>query len=768
MTPTPEPHRESTDLTVRAPLRRVPMASTHAAGRGNEASAAIQGITPALVLKVLRGRWMLVLPLGILLAAGAAAAVLATYVPKYRASAIIKIEAQPAFIAFAKESGGTNDERYVQTQIELLRGPVVLMPALSKRLGGNAEQRDDKKTLRELPEIRDQVDQLDYLRRELSVSQIGKSELYEVAFESRSPDDAATVVNVVVQTYLEVKSEDESKRSAKVIDVLDKESEDRRISVDRLREEVVDLARKLTGKDPFQPGLVTDVASLSSLSAAGSLQQGIIDAEVGIEVAKAEWQAIKNAASLPDDLGAAAGILTLEIANRADVRRAEEQIGQLRDEMAAIKNRSRTKIGDSWNTDPGYLSLEEAVTQAEADLEKLKASAREELLASRRADRQAEHQNRLIAKEQELAAWNMKRQLLSEKFAAHVKDRQTGGAQSAELEFKKSELAREEGVFELIAARKLALQTEQRAPERVWLMSTAQPPIRALEPVPYKYLLVACLASLLAPLGVAVAYESLLRRISSTDQLMKESLLPVIGEVASFPRRRVGATPAIAGAASKEMFVFAESIDSLRTHLLLTENLGVPGERKIVAICSAASGEGKSSLTVALAMSIAESAKQPTLIIDADLRSPDIAKTLGVPPTPGLAELLSGRATLREAIHRVGETEAYVLPAGKLRGSPHHIFEGVKIEGVLAGLRQKFNTIIIDTPPVLAASESLVFAKAADLTVVCSLADVSRAQQVRVAVERLHSTGANVAGAVLNGVSARHYVYSYGAYGAHR
>lgn len=756
MTPNSEPHREVTDLTVSKPLRRTPMATKVAAARGSDSTMAVQAVTPAFVWKVLRVRWTLVVPLGILLSVGAAVAVLLLYVPKYRAAALIRIEAQPAYIAFAQQPSVSSEDRYVQTQIELLRGPVILTPALGKE------------KLASLPEIKEQVDALDFLKRKLSVAQIGKSELYEVAFESSSAQDAATLVNEIVMTYLEAKRNEESTRSQAVIAVLDKESEERRLRVDRLRQEVVDLARKLTGKDPFQPGLVTDVASLSSLSTADSLQQGIVDAEVGAEVAKAELQALKSSAASPDDQGVSSGILTLEIANRPDVRRAEEQIENLHSEMTAIKNKSRTKIGDSWSTDPEFVSLEEAAKQAEGDLEKLKTTAREELLASRRADRQADQKNRLSEKEQELAAWNMKRKLLTDKFAAHVKDRQSGGAQSAELEFKKGELEREEGVFELIAARKLALQTEQRAPERVSLMKSAQPPISALEPIPYKYLVLACLTSLMAPLGIAVAYESMLRRISSTDQLMRESLLPVVGEVARFPRRRVGAAPARVGVRSKDMFVFAESIDSLRTQLLLTENLGVPGEGKIVAICSAASGEGKSSLAMALAMSIAESTKQPTLLIDADLRSPDIAKSLGVPQTPGLAELLTGRATLREAIHRVGETEAYVLPAGKLRGSPHHIFEGVKIEGVFVGLRAKFNTIIVDTPPVLAASEALVFAKAADLTVVCSLADVSRAKQVRVAVDRLHATGANVAGAVLNGVSARHYVYNYGAYGAER
>ncbi|QDT73332.1 polysaccharide biosynthesis tyrosine autokinase [Lacipirellula limnantheis] len=758
----PEPTREPTNLVVRPTQSRAPALANMTPAGGSDAAAAMQGITPALVLKVLRGRWPVVIPLGLVLAAAAAAIVLLLYVPKYRASALIKIEAQPTFIAFAQDKVSATDDRYVQTQIELLRGPVVLGPALDWSPQTKNGQKLPK--LGELAEVKEQADPVDYLKRNLSVSQVGKSELFEVAFHSRSPDDAATVVNAVVMTYLEKNREKETDRSKLVISELEKESADRSMRVELLRKEVIALARKLTGTDPFQPGLVTDVGAIT---AAGSFHQGIVEAEVGAEIARAELEAIKRPIA-SDDQGSVSGILTLEVANRPDVRRLEEEIEQLQDQMSAIKVKSRTKIGDSWSSDPEYLSLEAAAKEANAALEQLKATARAESLAARRADQEGEQRKLLAAKEQELAAWIMKRKLLSEKLAAHVKERESGGAQSAELEFKKSELEREESVFELIAARKLALQTEQRAPERVFLMQVAEPPSMALEPIPYKYLLVACLASMLAPLGLAVAYEALLRRISSTDQLTKESLLPVIGEVARFPRRRVGAAPVIAGPPSKEMFVFAESIDSLRTQLLLTEHLGVPGERKVVAICSAASGEGKSSLATALAMSIAESSKQPTLLIDADLRSPDIARLLGTPAGPGLAELLSGRATLREVIHRVGETEAFVLPAGKLRGSPHHIFEGVKIEGVLKGLREKFNTIIIDTPPILAASESLVFAKAADLTVVCSLADVSRAKQVRVAVERLHATGANVAGAVLSGVSPSHYVYNYGAYGAHR
>jgi capsular exopolysaccharide synthesis family protein len=239
----------------------------------------------------------------------------------------------------------------------------------------------------------------------------------------------------------------------------------------------------------------------------------------------------------------------------------------------------------------------------------------------------------------------------------------------------------------------------------------------------------------------------------------------VLGEVARFPVKRVtGTQHALPAAQQRQLFVYAESIDSLRTNLMLTENLGGPNQTRVIAICSAASGEGKTSVATSLAMSVAEATKQPTLVLDADLRSPDVGKFLEVPNEPGLTELLCGKASIGQAIHRVGASQAYVLPAGKQHVNPHHILQDSKINELLETLRKNFSTIVIDTPPVLSASESLVYAKAADLVVFCSLADVSRARQVRVAVDRLQSTGANIVGAVLSGVPFSRYVYRYGTY----
>ena len=79
-------------------------------------------------------------------------------------------------------------------------------------------------------------------------------------------------------------------------------------------------------------------------------------------------------------------------------------------------------------------------------------------------------------------------------------------------------------------------------------------------------------------------------------------------------------------------------------------------------------------------------------------------------------------------------------------------------------LREKYRNIIIDTPPILAASEALVMARAADATILGLRRDFTRVEQVKDAYARLQGAGVHTAGAVLNGVPSRQYAYRYGSY----
>lgn len=712
------------------------------------------GLTPAFAWRVFSQWWKLTVPLGILLATAAGAIVWYTHVPQFQGAARIRIKSQTPFIAFEVGSTDSDADKYVQTQIELLRSPAVLGPVLAR------------KDVASIQGIKAAADPVAFLQKYLSVQQVGKSELYQVSYVCPSANDAAAVANAVVDEYLDMQGREDRERAKTVIDVLEKERLARGIKVDQLRKRVVELAKTLTGRDPFGQGVVMDVAGFSS---ATSTYQGLTDTEVSIELLKQELQALRNAPPVATNKAKATdkaeAAELLDVSNRPDVRQLEANVADISKQIAVVKARPRQKIGETWEKDPEYIQLEEQLRLSMAELQRVKTVAGEKLLKQSAYEKKVEQQRLIEAKELELNLLTKKREMLANKLQQRLEEFKNGGAQSAELEFAKSELERDQKVFELIAARTLALQTEMRAPDRVSLTQAAEVPKIAVDPIPYRLLLLICGSALVAPLGLAFGHELVIRRVSNPAQLANESSLSVLGEVARFPKRRVAASnQELPAAQQRQLLVYAESIDSLRTNLMLTGCLGTTDDAKIIAICSAASGEGKTSVATSLAMSIAEASKHPTLILDADLRAPDVSTFFDVPNYPGIAEVLSDKASLEESIHRVGTTQTYVMPAGKQRVNPHHVLQGSRIDELLGNLRNKFATIVIDTPPVLSASDSLVYAQAADLVVFCAMSDVSRANQVRLAVDRLQSTGAKLGGAVLSGVPVSRYLYRYGSY----
>ncbi|QDU55668.1 polysaccharide biosynthesis tyrosine autokinase [Aeoliella mucimassa] len=723
---------------------------THARQGSGSKQPTQSGITPLFVWRVFRNWWKFLVPCSLLLAVAAAALVLWLHVPQYEARALIKIESNIPYIAFDSNNSNSRDsDRYVQTQIETMKSPIVLGPLLSRP------------SVSEIEEINSEFDPQAYIREHLSVRQVGKSELYEVAYTSSSADDAATVANYVVAEYMTVENDETDKRTNMVINTLREELKDREGHIEQLRTRVVDLAKDVTGRDPFGQGAIVGVTAFSPST---SVYQELTETEVSLEVAKAELQALKTSDIISADNAIATGHFELEISNRADVRRLEDQIRDIEQQITEIKSKPRPRISDTWEKDPDYLRVNALLIETRRSLTALREHARTELAQQQLERNKQESEQAILSKQQEITTLAKKLELLEIRRQEHVAELEKGGARSAELDIVKSELEREQNVFELISARKLALETERGAPTRASLMHTASPPRLSIEPIPFKLLAIACLSALIAPLGLATVREVVVKRVCNADELANETQLPLLGEVACLPVRKVGTRHQLMAPNQHDLLVYTESIDSLRTTLALTEGVGVRDCHKTVAVCSGVSGEGKTNISTALAMSIAHASKMPTLIIDADLRSPDVSEYLDVPSGPGLSEVISGSVPLNEAIYRVGDSLTFVLPAGSERINPHQVVEGSAIPDLLRKLGKRFSTVIIDTPPVLSASEALVYAKASDLVVYCSLSDVSRARQVRLATEKLEATGARIAGTVLSGVSTKSYVYAYGRY----
>lgn len=709
------------------------------------------GLSADFILGILRRWWLLIVPCGLVLAAGASALVIYFHKPSYEAKGLISIEASRQFVAFPEGTNQKSDQ-FVATQLELLRSPIVLQPVVARP------------EVASLPEIKLATDPFEALSKNLSVRQVGRSEFYEISYVSADADTAATIVNAVIAEYMNKRLHEESERTNQVIARLDEAQARHSDVVQQRRKQVLELAKNVTGRDPFGQGTMLDVSRV--LSPLGSIYQQQSALEVRARVLEAEIQSLRDEPILTEDRAVTSGLLDLEIANRPEIRQLRDQVELAKYQMEEMKAKL---LNNTWQTNKHFLKLQADVEAMEKALADETARVRSQILEARAIVRDQERAQLLAAKESELRSLTTQLQLLAAKYQEHVSKLGNNDVASVELEFAKAALDREERVFELIEQRKLALQTELRAPDRVSVAQRATPPKRPVEPIPYKLLAVACLGAMMTPLGLAALREITVKKISTPDQLVHESKQRLLGEVARFPVRPLATgVRRLSSRAQHEMYIFAESIDSVRTSLMLSESLACQREGCVWAIVSAASGEGKTSVATSLAVSFASATKTPTLIIDADLRAPDVAEVLGTPGRPGFAEVLEEKVTLSDAIRRVGDTNTYVLPAGRAKGNPHHLVDSTKVAKLLESLRPNFPHIIIDTPPVLSASESLIYAKAADYVVYCALRDTTRAKQLRSAVSRLHDAGAQIAGAVLSGMPVNSYAYAYGVYGASR
>ena len=129
------------------------------------------------------------------------------------------------------------------------------------------------------------------------------------------------------------------------------------------------------------------------------------------------------------------------------------------------------------------------------------------------------------------------------------------------------------------------------------------------------------------------------------------------------------------------MSLFEESIDSLRVGLVLPDQYQ---NVKVIAVTSAVHSEGKSSIASQLAVSIGRSTGEPVLLIDGDLRVPDVHHIFDISNDVGFAAVLDGRATLDEAIITSWHENIHLLPAGRLKKSPHKLMSVEVLQQLLA------------------------------------------------------------------------------------
>ena len=211
----------------------------------------------------------------------------------------------------------------------------------------------------------------------------------------------------------------------------------------------------------------------------------------------------------------------------------------------------------------------------------------------------------------------------------------------------------------------------------------------------------------------------------------------------------------------------AEAYRSLRTSVAF---LGVESPFKTLQITSPRMRDGKSTTAVNLAVAMTRAGNQRVLLIDADLRRPRIHKFFGLNNSMGLSTVLLGETSVAAALERPAALpDLDVLTSGPGHGSmTTELFTSRLFRELLEGAADRYDRIIIDTPPLMSVADPLVVAGVADAVMLVVGAGNSTAGQLRSGLESLHQVGANLIGTVLNSFDARaagYYSYSYNGYG---
>ena len=205
---------------------------------------------------------------------------------------------------------------------------------------------------------------------------------------------------------------------------------------------------------------------------------------------------------------------------------------------------------------------------------------------------------------------------------------------------------------------------------------------------------------------------------------------------------------------------FCEAIRSIRSGVLLS---GLDSPQKTILLTSSVPEEGKT--TVASNLAFALSQVKNTLLIDADMRRPKIGGILSAVDSPlGLSELVAGVAPLDKCVHAVAGSALHVLPSGKVPPNPLELLSSHSFAAAIEALKQKFEVIVIDSPPVQLVSDALVLAQFASAVIYVVKANNTPYPLARQGLNRLRRSNAPVLGAILNQLDLEKADLYYGEY----
>lgn len=644
--------------------------------------------------------------------------------PKYelRSTVLVKSVVKPIMAGDNETDISRNYQTYMATQRGIIMTPELIATAL------------ESPKVKELGKLQWEGDPVRGVLAGMSVERLGSTELLGVGLVGDRPKELETVLNAVVEVYLQRAEQEKRKEDERAIESLRKEQLDLEARI-KIRNEQIKQIAVSAGIDALQLG-VQGGAGNPAQSQSATYQQLLTGARQTRALAEGrlkELQALIEAAQGQEGGIALPGYETFA-ANDPLLLNLKTQLRAKEQESLTDRQFGRGPTHPDVVTRPALIaSFKEEIVKrerelrdihAESEVRKLQAEARDAAIMER-------------VTEQELS-----------------RTREENAGQSRQvfiLMDLQHERAQLESTLAAVRNKIWQVEVEQNRIPRLSLNSPAKAPSAPNLDRRMRYAVMAVVASLGVGVAAGFVRHRLDTRLRSAVQIQDRLGVRVLGSVAQVSGRN-------GSAATTLDLAMREPVRTISTALLAAGNSRKSHSRLIT---SPTPGSGKSSMALNLARSLAATGRT-VLLVDGDNRRQGLTRKLNLKDRPGLFELFSGARPGRELVVDLETPRLKFLPAGKRDAAFGEHLMAREAQGRLREFCGQFDEVIVDSPPVLAMSDAVVLATLVDEVVLVLRANHSHREEAEAARQQLCAVGCRISGAILNGVDPRNMRYGYG------
>lgn len=702
-------------------------------------NVAAQGDAPATSSHALReiwaaayrSRWWIV---GIFVTCIALAIVIALLTTRlYQATASVEVRQEAAKVlgteANQEESGSADIDRFLQTQLDIIRSRGVAEAVAErerlfvgdgflKAMGVDAEGAPIPAGMTAREAHRDRV--LKLLRGGMKVRYTGTTRIATISFTSPDPRLSTRIANAFADAYIRSNLARKAGASVYALDFLRDQLGEAQARLAKSEQEVVDYGRRTR---------IVDAGNAAGTSGAGDTSarpQSLITAQL-VQLnqaystaisdriaAQQKWNQISQLTPLstPDVLNNNAVQLLLE--RRADIQ------GQYQQQLT-------TRQEDY----PTVAAAKAQLRELDRQIGSLASNIRSGI---RNAYQIALSRERQLAGEID----KLKNSTLSEQ------------NQGIELSILRREADTNRQQYEALLRRYNALNAESGIQtNNLSVVDRASVPDRASWPKLSLNLALAVLVAMLLSAVFVFLREQLFSAVRTPDEVNAATRLPILGVVPS--------SDTLDQDLNDPKSFQSDAYSSVRTNLSLLPE-GMPAT---LMFTSTQQGEGKSTACRALALSLTRLGRR-VVVIDADLRRPNIHRLFGVPNRQGLSNVLSGQTALADVIRSSDDGKVDLIVAGDVPPNPTELINSPQMTALLTELRQRYDVVLVDSAPVLGLADAVILSNAVDATVYVIESGRNAARRIQVSLSRLAHGGGTVAGAVLMKFDPGRFGYGYG------